>query len=109
MRFFHTGEEGKKGGTTVGYEWLDKDAGTMLVTFARCSEHDNSTDTFSKKKGRLICEGRAKLGIKLKEVQKPENMDRYEFLLRLVRENDQVAKEAYGTRKPARRIAEAQA
>jgi hypothetical protein len=101
MRFFHHGVVGKKGGTTVGYEWVDKESGKMLVTFARCSDHPDSTDVFDKTKARLICEGRLKKGIKFKAVEKPKDMDRYEFLIGLILENDKETKARYGTHKRA--------
>lgn len=98
MRFFHQGKEGDKGGTTVGYTYLDKNnKNKMLITFARCSDHPTSTDVFSKAKSRLICAGRLAKG-KFMQVEKPEDMDRYEFLLRLIEENDKKVKEQYGQR-----------
>src|SRR5689334_16236229 len=94
IRFFHSGVEGKKGGTTVGYVKLDKEGNKMLVTFARCSDALNSTDTFSKKKSRFICAGRMAKGVKVLLVEKPVGTDKYEFFLKLIKENDQRVREA---------------
>lgn len=80
----------------MGYQLLDKEGNKMIVTFARCSDNKNSTDVFSKKKARLICTGRMAKGIKIQLVEKPANMDRYEFLLGLIAENDRTVKERRG-------------
>lgn len=96
IRFFHNGKVGQKGGTTVGYLFVDKERNKMLVTFARCSDAKNSTDTFSKEKSRFICRGRIEKGVKVQLVEKPAGMDRYEFLLGLIADNDKRVKEARG-------------
>lgn len=102
MKFFHTGKSNTKGGTTLGYELLAGNPNKMLVTFSRCSSAAESTDLFSKKKGRLICLGRLQKGMFL-EVEKPAEMGKYEFFLGLVAQNDEKVKAEYGMRKHARR------
>jgi hypothetical protein len=64
------------GGTTIGYEKVNKDGKLLLVTFARCSEND----VFNKKKSRLICSGRFRKG-KYVEL-KHDGKDIYETLIK---------------------------
>ena len=94
IKFFHQGIEGKKGGTTLGYQQVGE--GKYIVTFARCSDAPKSTDVFNKKKSRLICIGRMAKGVKVRVAEKPVGMDKYEFFKTLIAENDQRVKEQYG-------------
>ena len=97
MRYFHI--RAKKdgiilptGGSTVGFEILDKDKTTFAVTIARCSERD----VFNKARARAICSGRMAKGKKVQHVTRSAEMDIYEFLGRLVVENDAKVRSAKG-------------
>lgn len=92
LRYFHLPHQSITGGqvtTTVGYQRVEKGSPKLIVAFARCSEND----TFNKKKAHLICEGRMRKG-KCELVTIPENMDKYEFLTKLVVDHDKKVKDA---------------
>lgn len=102
VKYFHIGTSGKKGGTTLGYEVIEKSADgsmKMLVSFSRCSDAPESNDVFDKKKGRLIAAGRLRIPGKHVLVEKPADMGKYDFLKELVKKNDELAKMSYGQRK----------